>query len=781
MSQRPVSRIGLINLVVLFVAATVCAALVFCQTGTQISFGRRVQEVVSQAPGDAYVIEVWGEWREGREAELRALPEVRLAARDREYHIGCATVTMYGAARGPEVQVSPGYDYAPVDPEYFAVRHLSAQYGRLLQPDDTERVAVIGAGISEAYHLGTGVLITNRYINEPFRVVGVLAPVAGDDSLEPAQPDMPGSRSEGSINFTVFLPYDARPTYQTWWSDHIGETPPYSRDNYWVSLRPEAGAAGVAALKATTQRWSSESGCRVTFTPATTSLLHKVVTESLAGSFVIVNVIVCLVAIIAFGALFLTRVVGRAGEIGIHRTLGMSGTQVIGQQLAQAGAISLTGTLAGWGLFLLIGPRLGLDSLALSRGWQIPLAAAISALTGPLAVLSPARLASRISPASSLRDELGWGDHRRRLDLRQATVLLAFALAVGATNLSATLGSATVRQANAYMLSAGANDIEITTIGLASPTDLYDRVRARVGSDVQTGLVSVARNCSLSADGEAWQSAHFVGVLDDASMILGLEARQGKLPAVQQGEVIIGSTVASDLGLDPDQAIGQTIHLPGNHTARIAAVLKPRGDKALDRSADRNKSVFMPYADLAEVADIANAASTVIVRCPTAERADMTFTALQGIADDVTPQRPYGDLNGLRQLKQRFSALVNVSAMAVSLVVALAVAAIMWNRVWENRRNYAIHMAIGAASDEIAGSVFREIVTLALSAVGLGIAGGTLMYWIIAGRTGLPTVPSLAGTAIGVVSGLLLAGAIGAIVYRRVMRTPVVVFLRGQE
>jgi hypothetical protein len=72
-------------------------------------------------------------------------------------------------------------------------------------------------------------------------------------------------------------------------------------------------------------------------------------------------------------------------------------------------------------------------------------------------------------------------------------------------------------------------------------------------------------------------------------------------------------------------------------------------------------------------------------------------------------------------------------------------------------------------------------VTLALSAVGLGLAGGTLMYWIIASRTGLPTVPSLAGTAVGIGSGLLLAGAIGAIVYRRVIRTPVVVFLRGQE
>jgi hypothetical protein len=529
------------------------------------------------------------------------------------------------------------------------------------------------------------VLITNKYVNEPFRIVGVLAPVVGDDSLEPAQPDMPGARSWGSLNLTVFIPYSVKPTYQPWCTRFAGMTPPYSLDDYWVSLRPEAGEAGVAALKAITQRWSSESGCRVTFAPAASSLLQKVVTESLAGSFVIVNVIVCLVAIIAFGALFLARVVGRASEIGIHRTLGMSGTQVIGQQLAQAGLISVAGTIAGWGLFLLIGPRLGLDPLALSRGWQIPLVAAISAVTGPLAVLSPARLASRISPASSLRDELGWGDHRRRLDLRQATVLLAFALAVGATNLSATLGSATVRQANAYMLSAGANDIEITTLGTASPTGLYDRVCARVESDLQTGLVSVARNCSLSADGRAWQSAHFVGVLNDTPAILGLAARQGELPAVQQGEVIIGSTVASDLGLDPDQAVGQMIHLPGNHTARIAAVLKPRGDKVLDRLADRDKSVFMPYSDLTEVADTANATSTVIVRCPSAERADATFAALQGIGDGVAPQRPYGDLNGLRQLKQRFSALVSVSALAVSLVVALAVAAIMWNRVWENR------------------------------------------------------------------------------------------------
>lgn len=780
MSQRPVSRIGLINLVVLFVAATVCAALVFCQTGMQLSFGRRVQEVVSQAPSDAYVIEVWGEWREGRETELRALPEVRAAARESWPQNGCGGETIPAHGSQPEV-VHPPYYYVPVDPEYFAIRHLSAQYGRLLRPDDTERVAVIGAGISEAYRLGTGMLLTNEYINEPLRIVGILAPVTGDDSLEPAQPDMPGSRSWGSVNLAVFVPYSVKPTYRPWCAHFAGLTPPYSLDDYWVSLRPDAGAAGVAALKTITQRWSSESGSRVTFAPATSSLLHKVVTESLAGSFVIVNVLVCLVAIIAFGALFLARVVGRAGEIGIHRTLGMSGTQVIGQQLAQAGAISLTGTLAGWGLFLLIGPRLGLDPWALSRGWQIPLVAIISAATGPLAVLSPARLASRISPASSLRDELGWGDHRRRLDLRQATVLLAFALAVGATNLSATLGSATVRQANAYMLSAGANDIEITTLGSASPADLYERARARVESDLQIGLVSVARNCSLSADGRAWQSAHFVGVLSDASAILGLEAREGELPTLQQGEVIIGSTVASDLGLDPDQAVGQAIHLPGSHTARVAAVLKPRGDKALDRLADRNKSVFMPNADLAEVADIANSTSTVIVRCPTAERADETFAALQGIGDGVTPQRPYGDLNGLRQLKQRFSVLVNVSALAVSLVVALAVAAIMWNRVWENRRNYAIHMAIGAASAEVAESVFREIVTLALSAVGLGLAGGTLMYWIIASRTGLPTVPSLAGTAIGVGAGLLLAGGIGAIVYRRVMRTPVVVFLRGQE
>jgi putative ABC transport system permease protein len=127
-----------------------------------------------------------------------------------------------------------------------------------------------------------------------------------------------------------------------------------------------------------------------------------------------VMLIVALIAMVSSGVgimnIMLASVVERTPEIGIRRAFGARRTQILGQFLIEALAISMAGALAGIAvgtiLPAIVRPMLHDAALRLEFSWVSPvLAILVSCLFGLFFGYLPASRASRIEPYEALRYE----------------------------------------------------------------------------------------------------------------------------------------------------------------------------------------------------------------------------------------------------------------------------------------------------------------------------------------------------------------------------------------
>jgi ABC-type lipoprotein release transport system permease subunit len=502
----------------------------------------------------------------------------------------------------------------------------------------------------------------------------------------------------------------------------------------------------------------------------------KIAGDNYAASFAALTWFIFATAAVAFSAVFLARVTSRAKETGIRRAIGLSGKRAAAELMAESILISAAGAALATAAFLLsyrvFGISWGQDGFPLRR---FALLVGLSTLLGPIGVVGPATVAARISPLSSIRDELGWGSQRRRLDLRQLYALVALGLAVGTVCFASSLSLSTVSGVDRQLRAFGVHDIEITSTPESSaPVGLeqYEKLVESVPSGTPVALVQRSVNSAWSPDGGAWSEVNLVGCDGDVDGALGFTCSVGTVDQIAVDEAALGSKLAETLG--GKDALGKTILIgPEGKAYRVVGILDPRPKGVVDGSGDRNRAILLSGAGLSQVANPIESMARIVVRCADQKSADdIKVTAENALGPSYTAVKPFQALRQLRVLQVRFTGCIFFGSVALSFAVAVAVAIIMIIRMWEMRRSMAVQIAVGSTSNQVAAASATDVLNVTLAATGAGMAVGLVGYVTYVLLRKLPLQIGLGGALITASIGLLIAGLLGAVCF---------VFFRGKS
>jgi putative ABC transport system permease protein len=245
---------------------------------------------------------------------------------------------------------------------------------------EQQQVAVIGAGT--AARLGITTLDTRPavFIGEiPFSVIGIVGDVD----------------RKADLLLSVVVP---RSTATALWGP-----PTQSRAGMLISTR--VGAAVQIADEAPIALRPDQPGHFKAVPPPDPRSLRTSVTSDLDQLFLVLAAICLVIGAVGIANTTLVAVLERTGEIGLRRSLGARGRHILGQFLAESGALGVLGGLVGTSLGVLT-----VLTVALVRNWTavihpgtVAAAPLIGLATGVLAGLYPAWRASRIEPAEALR------------------------------------------------------------------------------------------------------------------------------------------------------------------------------------------------------------------------------------------------------------------------------------------------------------------------------------------------------------------------------------------
>jgi putative ABC transport system permease protein len=265
---------------------------------------------------------------------------------------------------------------------------LEIATGRLLTPDDTGAVVVVGSSLASEHGVAAG--DTLEIHGEPFEVLGTLQPTL-------TAPDT-----------TALIPLDAA---QELYREQL---PPIVADAVadedlvnQIVVYPEPGA-DIEGLAAEIERAVENSA----------TLTGAEFDEVVGSSTAIFNAIIVGVAVISLvvGGLSVINtmamsVAERTREIGIKRAIGGPRARIVRELVAEAGLIGLLGGLLGLALGAVVvlvaneaGRASGLVLFELTPGTAV-FAVVFSTVLGMVAGVVPAWSAARLDPVTALRYE----------------------------------------------------------------------------------------------------------------------------------------------------------------------------------------------------------------------------------------------------------------------------------------------------------------------------------------------------------------------------------------
>jgi len=473
---------------------------------------------------------------------------------------------------------------------------------------------------------------------------------------------------------------------------------------------------------------------------------------------------VLLIVCANIASLLLARATVRAREFAVRAAIGAGRGRIIRQLLAESLLLAFLGgalgiALAAGSLRAIRGmtfvdlPRAGeiqLDALVLAFG------VALALLTGIGFGLVPSLAASRPDLAGVLRGSgegaiVAGSPSIPRFGSRGLLVVgqvaLSIVLLIGATLLIESL-------AHLYRVDPGFQSANVLTMKIALPPARYDSVQKKAAffeqlvqrTEALPGVRSVALTLTVPmADG--WMGttlevtgrapvalnqrpiAIFESITPDYFRTLGIALRRGRTFTAHDGAgakrvVIISERLARVLwpeypgGLDP---IGQRV-LIGNDVQPSEIVGIAADVHQTGKDMDPRPGIYFPCMQ--------KPPDSVMLMVGTNSDPLSFANAVRSQVSAIDPDQPVSEIStmddvieaseGQLRLMMR---LLGTFAGAAALLAVLGLYGVISYSVVQRTKEIGIRRALGAPRNNILSLVARQVVTLALAGVGLGIAG----------------------------------------------------------
>ena len=527
----------------------------------------------------------------------------------------------------------------------------------------------------------------------------------------------------------------------------------------------------------------------------------------------IAAVLVLLIACSNLANLLLARAAGRRREIAIRIALGASRGQIGAQLLTESLLLSVGGGVAGllvgrlcWSVFEnLVPSQIAGNSFALNAPLLL-FTATVSIMAGVIFGLVPALRATDVSLQESLKEGARAGESRGGMRLRDTLVVaqfaMAFALLVGASLMIETLW-------NLRRVDLGFRPDHLLTMGIPLPNTKYnsnEKLRAFYRDVLdRTRTLPGVKNVGFGSDAPFTSIGDTEGyVIEGAPPLLPGQDNDALYREVTAGylETIGGTLEAGRLLEDRDIESGQPVvvvneffakrHWPGQEA--VGKRLKLSGSKEPWRTVmgvvkdirERGLLLEMKPAVYVPVNQVDRpGADYLIVR--TAQDPASMVNALRSAVWAVDADRPVAFIRTMDQLmeenvadRERPMTLLGIFAGLALVLACIGVYGVLAYSVTQRTREIGVRMALGARPLDVTRMILGR--GLKLSAVGLVsgavLAGalGILLRTLLFGVT--PAAPLVyAGTAATLIIVALAACVIPA---QRAARVDPVVALRDE-